>query len=88
MFTVPIDPSRNNQPLNTSEPAEIEFDSCMLFSSKTPKPVKTVGATKRVKPNKNLKDPYAQMRAALKAMGQTDTQIEAMIAASKANEGK
>ena len=57
-------------------------------AAKTPKPVKTVGATKRVKPNKNLKDPYAQMRAALKAMGQTDTQIEAMIAASKANEGK
>lgn len=62
------------------------IEAIRKVAAKAPKPVKIVGATKRVKPNKSLKDPYAQMRVALKAMGQTDLQIDAMIAASKAHE--
>ena len=49
---------------------------------------KKAPATKAAKPNKNMTDPHAQMRLMLKQLGQTDTQIEAMIAASIAAQGK
>lgn len=57
-------------------------------AEKAPKPKKEAPATKRVKPNTKSTDPYAQMRQVLKSMGSSDAQIEAMIAAHKATEGK